>query len=268
MKKLFSSIWISVIFTLTYSLIGCGAASLLLVTIGISPVTPIAALAVSLAVTGVSLIRIFGTLGADEAHAHAARLSALRYILIAIFPIAVLTATQFYISRLFGISFAGGVQALVLLLHPTEENTIPAQYALLSAAIHFVVYLAISYFAYRYGFLRREKERTALLSGNTEALTAEAEKFRTPLAKKLLWIPIANLIPVISLIGAYLWSPEKKLRRILPLLLILFVLFLLLQAGVLGLYQLFPNPWLILTARLASLYLFGIISSLLALRDR
>ena len=262
MKKLFSSIWISVIFTLTYSLIGCGAASLLLVTIGISPVTPIAALAVSLAVTGVSLIRIFGTLGADDAHAHAARLSALRYILIAIFPIAVLTATQFYISRLFGISFAGGVQALVLLLHPTEENTIPAQYALLSAAIHFVVYLAISYFAYRYGFLRREKERTALLSGNTEALTAEAEKFRTPLAKKLLWIP------VISLIGAYLWSPEKKLRRILPLLLILYVLFLLLQAGVLGLYQLFPNPWLILTARLASLYLFGIISSLLALRDR
>ena len=182
MKKLFSSIWISVIFTLTYSLIGCGAASLLLVTIGISPVTPIAALAVSLAVTGVSLIRIFGTLGADEAHAHAARLSALRYILIAIFPIAVLTATQFYISRLFGISFAGGVQALVLLLHPTEENTIPAQYALLSAAIHFVVYLAISYFAYRYGFLAIPRHLRQKRKNFARRLQKSSCGFRSPIS--------------------------------------------------------------------------------------
>lgn len=68
------------------------------------------------------------------------------------------------------------------------------------------------------------------------------------------------------LFGAYLYRPEKSCAAFCPSCsFCISCSFSCKQAFRLN--RLFPIPWLILTVRLASLYLFGVLSALLVLRD-
>ena len=71
---------------------------------------------------------------------------------------------------------------------------------------------------------------------------------------------------IIVRVGAYLWVPKKSCSAFCPFCsFCISCSFSCKQAF--GLSSLFTIPWRILTVRLTSLYLFGVLSVLLVLRD-
>lgn len=242
---------------------------------------PILTLLIAAAVTGVTYFQSFATLGANAAQSHSPRVSAMRLILLslpahALFLIYHLLAIAVNVSisgsgilalakLLSGVGMAGGSFSLLL----GDDANVAMFMAMwyISYAVHVVFYIAASCVGYRYGFMKRERERAALLAGDSEFMQKEAEAHATPLAKKVMFIPFVNLLPFLPWCFRYVLRTERKLRRFFVRL-IPIVLLLLATRGLRVLfYKLTEIMWLNLLFAFVLFYLFGIAVSYIIWRD-
>ena len=280
-SRLFPGILLSLVWAKVPMIFIMLALVLMALMFGFTIELPILTLIVATAVTGVTYFESFRNLGDNTSQLHNKPASPLRFVLTAL-PAHLIFMIYHLLSVSLNLSISGsGILALAKLLSGVgaaggafsvaiENDEMMATFAAMwyvSYLVHVVFYIAVSYFGYRYGFVKRERERAALLAGDSEFMKKEAEAHATPLAKKVMFIPFVNLFPIYPWCVSYILRPERKLRRLfvrlIPILLLLPV-----SRGLRVLFFMLTElSWLNMLFAFVLFYLFGIAVSFIVWRD-
>jgi|GEM_PF-1764499 len=143
-----------------------------------------------------------------------------------------------------------------------SRQPISVFYWLISLVVHIIFAASLSYLFYRLGIKKREQFRQEILSGEESD-----PKPKKPLALRLWFIPVANLIPFFPWVFKYYAYPEYKLRYFIPRFVLIIAVFFGLNYSRTLFYRLTETLWLNIVYQVFTYYLLGLITSLIVLWD-
>lgn len=224
-------------------------------------------------------LRIFTGLGKDSAHHHKAPCSPARLLFFSAPVFLFVLGFEALLMFVFRTAFTGigyGIFALTVCLcggtrsDAFAESELPESFApcwLICAAIFLCAFCVTAYFSYRHGIKRREAERRALLLGDTVFMEKEARRDSTPRAKKYMWIPLVNYIPLFPWLFAYYLYPEYKLRRFFPRALLFIAAVAAANRLIEAASNIFPYPAVSYSLSAVKFYFIGVLICAVILDD-